>query len=200
VLPPWGPATTAVPTTPPPANENDAAAPPAGGRARTSAVAARPRVVSERTQFALQAALLVVLLALGLLIAAQGNGYTAQLLFNVALSVLLASGWNVIGGMTGYVSFGQVSFFGLGAYAAAIGVLHLALPWLIAALAATAAATALAIPLGLIMLRLNGIFFALGMFGLARILQIAANALNITGGPMGTTVPAAEGGVGQLPR
>ena len=157
------------------------------------AVATRRRVVSERTRFALQAALLGVLVALGLLIATQGNGYTAQLLFNVALYVLLATGWNVIGGMTGYVSFGQVSFFGLGAYTAAIGVLHLALPWPIAALAATAAATALAVPLGLIMLRLNGIFFALGMFGLARILQIAANGLNITGGPMGTTVPAAEG-------
>jgi branched-chain amino acid transport system permease protein len=50
----------------------------------------------------------------------------------------------------------------------------------------------LALPLGMIMLRLNGIFFALGMFGLARILQLIANSLDVTGGPMGTTVPVAE--------
>ena len=145
-----------------------------------------------RQRIAAQAALLAALAALGLLVAWHGNGYVQQLLFNMALYVLLATGWNVIGGMTGYVSFGQVSFFGLGAYVAAIGVLHFDLSWATAAVLAALAATCLAIPLGLVMLRLSGIFFALGMFGLARILQIAANALNVTGGPMGTTVPAAD--------
>jgi branched-chain amino acid transport system permease protein len=139
-----------------------------------------------------EGALLAALVLCGVAVAWHGNGYVAQLLFNMALYVLLASGWNVIGGMTGYVSFGQVAFFGLGAYVAATGVLHLGLGWGAAALLAALAAVALAVPLGLVMLRLSGIFFALGMFGLARILQIAANALAITGGPMGTTVPAAE--------
>ncbi|HET9018980.1 MAG TPA: ATP-binding cassette domain-containing protein [Acetobacteraceae bacterium] len=146
---------------------------------------------SGRWRIAGQAVLLAALAALGLAVALRANGYVVQLLFNTALYVLLATGWNVIGGMTGYVSFGQVGFFGLGAYAAAIAVLNLDLSWPVAALLAVAAATCLAVPLGLVMLRLNGIFFALGMFGLARILQIAANSLDITGGPMGTSVPAA---------
>ena len=33
---------------------------------------------------------------------------------------LMAQGWNFIGGYTGYVSFGHVTFFGIGAYVAAM--------------------------------------------------------------------------------
>lgn len=140
----------------------------------------------------LEAALLVLLLAVGLIIAAVGSSYYEQLLFNTALYVLLAIGWNVISGFTGYVSFGQVGFFGIGAYVAAICMLHLDLPWYFAVPVAAIGAIVVALPIGAIMLRLNGIFFALGMFGLARILQIIASSLRLTGGPMGTTVATAE--------
>lgn len=136
--------------------------------------------------------LFALLVAIGLGIAKFGTGYFAQSLFTTALFVLLATGWNVISGFTGHVSFGQVSFFGLGAYIAALAMLNLDVPWYAAAAIAGAAATIFALPLGSIMLRLEGIFFALGMFGLARILQIIASSLEITGGPMGTTVPVAD--------
>jgi branched-chain amino acid transport system permease protein len=75
---------------------------------------------------------------------------------------------------------------------AAVLQLNFDLPWYAAAAIAAVGAGVLALPLGMIMLRLNGIFFALGMFGLARILQLIANSLDITGGPMGTTVPVAD--------
>lgn len=136
---------------------------------------------------------LAALTGIGLAIAANANAYVVQLLFSTALAVTLAVGWNLIGGMAGYVSFGQVAFFGLGAYAAALAMLTLALPWPLATLGAILLAMVSAWPLGRIMLRLSGIFFALGMFGLARVLQIIVNTLAITGGPMGTSVPAAEG-------
>jgi len=130
-------------------------------------------------------------LAIGLFLAATGSGYVAQTAFNVALYVLLATGWNIISGFTGYVSFGQVSFFGLGAYLAAIAVLQPGLAWYLALPIAALGAAAVAAALGAIMLRLNGIFFALGMFGLARILEILARSLSFTGGPMGESVAAA---------
>ncbi len=136
---------------------------------------------------------LAALTGIGLAIAANANAYVVQLLFSTALAVTLAVGWNLIGGMAGYVSFGQVAFFGLGAYVAALAMLTLALPWPLATLGAILLAMVSAWPLGRIMLRLSGIFFALGMFGLARVLQIIVNTLAITGGPMGTSVPAAEG-------
>ena len=34
--------------------------------------------------------------------------------------IALAQSWNLISGLTGYVSFGHVAFFGIGAYTAAI--------------------------------------------------------------------------------
>jgi branched-chain amino acid transport system permease protein len=131
-------------------------------------------------------------IAVGLLIASTGSGYLAQTVFMAALYILLATGWNVISGFTGYVSFGQVSFFGVGAYIAAIATLNGGLPWVAAVPVAVLGAVALALLLGMIMLRLNGIFFALGMFGLARILQIIASALRVTGGPMGTSVDTVD--------
>lgn len=140
----------------------------------------------------IEGVLSALLLAIGFGLAATGSGYYAQLVFNTAMYILLAVGWNVISGFTGYVSFGQVGFFGLGAYIAAICMLQLTLPWYFAVPASAVGAMLFALPIGAIMLRLNGIFFALGMFGLARILQIIASSLSLTGGPMGTSVTSAQ--------
>ncbi|HEX2518327.1 MAG TPA: branched-chain amino acid ABC transporter ATP-binding protein/permease [Castellaniella sp.] len=140
----------------------------------------------------IQGTCLVLLTLAGVGVALGGSGYYAQTLFTIALFILLALGWNIISGIAGYVSFGQVSFFGFGAYAAALAMIHLEVEWYVAAPLAAVAAAILALVLGGVMLRLHGIFFALGMFGLARILQIIASSLSITGGPMGTTVLPAE--------
>lgn len=133
-----------------------------------------------------------LLVALGVWIAEYGNGYYAQALFTAALFILLSQGWNVIGGIAGCVSFGQVSFFGFGAYVAAIAMLQLGIAWYWASAIAAVSSIFLALALGGIMLRLQGIFFALGMFGLARIMQIVASTMEIAGGPMGTTVTSAD--------
>ena len=145
----------------------------------------------KNTRF-LEVVLFFVLFGAGIAIARFGTGYQAQTLFQMAMMTLLAIGWNIISGFTGYVSFGQVAFFGLGAYLAAVSILNFDLPWYAAAAIAALGAGVLAVPLGMIMLRLNGIFFALGMFGLARIMQLIATSLDVTGGPMGTTVPVAD--------
>lgn len=145
----------------------------------------------KNTRF-IEVVLFLALFGGGIAIARFGSGYQAQTLFQMAMMTLLAIGWNIISGFTGYVSFGQVTFFGLGAYVAAVSILNFEMPWYAAAAIAALGAGVLALPFGMIMLRLNGIFFALGMFGLARILQLIANSLDVTGGPMGTTVPVAE--------
>ncbi|WP_213774820.1 ATP-binding cassette domain-containing protein [Bradyrhizobium sp. dw_78] len=128
----------------------------------------------------------------GIAVAAFGSGFVAQTLFQIVLFIMLAIGWNIISGFTGYVSFGQVSFFGLGAYITSIVALQFNVPWYVGLAAAGVIAPVMALPLGLIMLRLSGIYFALGMFGLARILQLIASELEITGGPMGTSIPIAD--------
>src|SRR5581483_4645214 len=77
-------------------------------------------------------AIAVILLVLAPL---RLNGYFINLIYITMVYVGLAYGWNVISGYAGYFSFGQITFFGLGAYTTALIASHTSLDWRIAALA-----------------------------------------------------------------
>ena len=62
-------------------------------------------------------ALALVALALYPMVA---TGYGIRFMLQLFMWVALAESWNLISGLTGYVSFGHVAFFGTGAYAAGI--------------------------------------------------------------------------------
>jgi branched-chain amino acid transport system permease protein len=105
------------------------------------------------------------------------------------LFIVLTYGWNIISGLAGYVSFGQIGFFGIGAYVAATCQIQLQMDWYMAAGIGGLVAVILAVPLGLIMFRLQGIFFALGMFGLTSIAGLLATSSAFVGGSQGESVP-----------
>jgi branched-chain amino acid transport system permease protein len=130
-------------------------------------------------------------LALVLLLAAPlgVNGYVLNLLYITVLYVGLAYGWNIISGFAGYFSFGQITFFGIGAYATGILVVNLHWYWMLAALAGGIFACILSLPLGYVMLRLRGPFFAMGMFGLAQTSRVVTAAIPATGGGSGLSLP-----------
>ena len=48
------------------------------------------------------------------------DDYWIRVWTGVAMWAGLAASWNIIGGYAGYISFGHVAFFGIGAYATAI--------------------------------------------------------------------------------
>jgi branched-chain amino acid transport system permease protein len=105
------------------------------------------------------------------------NGYYENLGRSVLMFATLSLGWNLIGGYTGYVSFGNVAFFGLGAYTSAALWQH----WhqqnlLLVVLCAIVVGVAFAVVLGLPILRLRGHYFAIGTLGMALAMQeIVAN-------------------------
>jgi branched-chain amino acid transport system permease protein len=103
-----------------------------------------------------------------------GSDYAVSFSIQLLIFLTLAYSWNLIGGYTGYTHFGQVSFFGIGAYVGSLLVFHWSVPWYLAAFVAGASGAIVAIPLGGAMLRLKGPFFAIGMFGLARVLEALA--------------------------
>jgi len=78
-----------------------------------------------RTYFYLAAGVVVLLSLFPLLSPAP---YFLSMLYMVFLYVVLAESWNIIGGFTGYLSFGHVAFFGLGAYTTAFLMNKLAFP------------------------------------------------------------------------
>jgi branched-chain amino acid transport system permease protein len=119
-----------------------------------------------------------------------GSAYALQLATDILTFTILAYSWNLISGFTGYLSFGQVSFYGLGAYTTALIVLHTPTPWYAAVLAAGLVSGLSACILGALMLRLHGIMFALGMAGLARILAVAVSDWEFAGDSVGITLPA----------
>ena len=79
---------------------------------------------------------------------------------SVLTLTLMAQGWNFIGGYTGYAAFGNVAFFGIGAYTTGLLMLKWNAPFF-AALAAGALLSALVATLvGFAVLRLKGHYFA----------------------------------------
>jgi branched-chain amino acid transport system permease protein len=123
-------------------------------------------------------------------IPAYGSAYTVQLATDTVGFIILAYSWNLVSGYTGYISFGQVSFFGIGAYTTAMLVLHSPVPWYVAVFCGGAVSAVVAAVLGPIMMRLRGILFALGMLGLARILTVVFSDWDYSGGAAGTILPA----------
>ncbi len=83
----------------------------------------------------------------------------------IAMFAVMASAWNIIGGLTGYAAFGNVAFFGIGAYATGMLIAKARWPFLVALPAAPLAAAAFATLIGVPLLRLRGHYFAVASLG-----------------------------------
>src|SRR3546814_6992166 len=58
-----------------------------------------------------------------------GSDVLIQFGISTLLLAVLAQGWNIIGGYTGYASFGNSAFYGLGAYGVGISMVQWPLPF-----------------------------------------------------------------------
>jgi branched-chain amino acid transport system permease protein len=147
-----------------------------------------PQVPSRRRD-AIEYGVFALLVIAAIVYTINGSLYRVQVSIDMATLVALAYGWNIISGFTGYISFGQISFFGFGAFATAELVIHAGMAWWVAAPLAGLMSAAAAVPLGMIMLRLRGIFFAIGMHGVLTVLGLLAAQWTFTGGGVGLTLP-----------
>ena len=134
--------------------------------------------------------------------ALSGSASVRETAFTILLAVGLASSLNILLGYTGYVSFGQIVFFGLGGYIGFYAVDVLGWQLLPAALAGAAAAGLLALLLGLSILRLRGAYFALATIGVNEAMKALFYNLDPFGGPTGMELNFAVyrgyGGPGQM--
>lgn len=134
-------------------------------------------------------AFLVVAVVVFLVAPVVVNQYVLRVLTRVLLFAVLASGWNLIAGFCGYPSFGQVAFFGLGAYGTAVAMVRFHVPFVLSLALAVALSVVFAILVGLPVLRLRGHYFAVATLGIAEATkQVVAN-LAITGGGEGVSFP-----------
>ncbi len=137
-------------------------------------------------------ALVVVLLA-AIVYPAFGTGYGVRSVLQIFMWIALAGSWNLISGLTGYVSFGHVAFFGAGAYTGAILIATAGWPWPLAALAGGLGAVVLAVLIGYPCLRLKGPYFAIAMLGLNEVLRALVSYFEgLTGGGSGLSLPTLD--------
>jgi branched-chain amino acid transport system permease protein len=109
----------------------------------------------------------------------------------------LAIAWNILGGFSGYWSFGHTAFIGVGGFAAAHFVMRVGtfgpppisalFPILIGGLVAAGIAAVIAYPI----LRLRGIYFAIAMLGVGQVFAELANNIRWFQGGIGLFLPAA---------
>ena len=111
--------------------------------------------------------------------------YFISFLFMVYLYVILAESWNLIGGFTGYLSFGHVAFFGIGTYTSAMLFQKIGLSPFIGAIPAGIMAALVAWVIGYPCLRLRGPYFAVVTLCFAFIMDLIVKNWTFLGGSEG---------------
>ncbi len=118
-----------------------------------------------------------------------GSDVTVQFAINALLLAVLAQGWNIIGGYTGYASFGNSVFYGLGSYGVAIAMVQWHLPFAVGLLFGVALAVAFALLLGVPVLRLRGHYFAIATLALAGVMAAIVSNIPLAGQNIGLVLP-----------
>ena len=139
---------------------------------------------------------MVVILALLILFPLGVTDPSTTSIAVFALVFMVAtSSWNIFSGYSGYLALGHAVFFGCGGYAVALAARdwHVAGGWPVFALLPFAGLVAglIAIPVGLIALRIRRHTFVVVTIAIFFIFQLAAFNLGFTGGTSGITFPFA---------
>lgn len=138
------------------------------------------------------AALAVLLVAAALFPLLFTNQQAASIAFYTLISITAVSAWNIFSGYSGYISLGHAVFFGTGAYAAGLlaqdfkitggGELWLLIP-------GGLAAAIVAVPFGLMALRVRRHTFVVITIAFFFIFQLLAYDLAFTHGTIGLNSP-----------
>jgi branched-chain amino acid transport system permease protein len=117
------------------------------------------------------------------------NTYALHIMILIFISVIMGSGWNILGGYTGQYSVGHAAYFGAGAYTTMALMQYRQLaPWY-GIWAGIAAAVLVGLIIGSICFRLRGPYFVLASIAVAEILRLSAlNLTNLTNGAEGILI------------
>lgn len=134
-----------------------------------------------------------VALVISLLSTFVFNAYLQQILFYIAINVMLAASLNLVNGFCGQFSIGHAGFMAIGAYAGALislsvqsfGEPILTLGFPIYVLAGGLAASVAGFMVGIPSLRLRGDYLAIVTLGFGEIIRVILLNLEIAGGARG---------------
>jgi branched-chain amino acid transport system permease protein len=135
---------------------------------------------------------LAIAIASGGLAVSGANEYLFFAGFVVLTFIVLATAWNILGGYAGYVNFGTSAFFGAGAYAAVVLFQALGAPLLVQIVAGALTGAALGFGVGIMTLRLRGIFFAIATVAVVFIMETLMINWRYVGGATGLQLQRPE--------
>jgi branched-chain amino acid transport system permease protein len=99
--------------------------------------------------------------------------------------VVLSVAWTILGGYAGYVNFGTNAFFGIGVYTAVLLTQAFAAPLGVQILVAAVMGALLGLGVGLLTLRMRGIFFSIATIAVAIIIETTITNWRFVGGAAG---------------
>ncbi len=105
--------------------------------------------------------------------------------YMVLIAIVMATAWNILGGYAGYVNFGGAAFFGIGSYTSVVLIKAAGWPLLVQILVAASMGAILGLALGLLTLRLRGIFFSIATVAITIILETVIINWRFVGGATG---------------
>jgi branched-chain amino acid transport system permease protein len=135
---------------------------------------------------------IVVLILLILFPLAFSKPFPQHVMILVFMFGMMAVAWNIMGGYAGMFSFGQVAFFGIGAYTSSFLLITYHInPWLglvVGGLIAALVAAAIGYPCS----NLRGHYFAIASIAFGEIVRTHFNNWKLVGAAEGLTLPMLE--------
>ncbi|OGN99225.1 MAG: branched-chain amino acid ABC transporter permease [Chloroflexi bacterium RBG_13_51_18] len=145
-------------------------------------------ILRTRTHWGLLIAILVILFTTPLYL---GNYWLGVFNF-IGITLIAATGLNILTGYCGQLSIGHAGFIAVGAYTSAILTTRFEMPFLVGLLCAGLMAGIIGIIFGLPSIRVKGFYLAITTIAAQFIIMWVINQWGWTGGQLGMTVPFAS--------
>jgi branched-chain amino acid transport system permease protein len=124
------------------------------------------------------------------------SSYWLRILTHTFMFAVLAQAINIIAGYAGYPAFGNIVFFGLGAYSTGVLMVKFNTTFLPSMIFGVGLCLFFTLIFGLPVLRLKGHYFAIATLGLNEATKaLVDNLTGLTGGGMGLSLPLVPGDV-----
>jgi branched-chain amino acid transport system permease protein len=117
-----------------------------------------------------------------------GNQYPFFAGYVILQSIALAVAWSILGGYAGYVNFGTSAFYGVGVYASVFMVSAFGAPLPVQILTGAAIGALMGLALGLLTLRMQGIFFSIATIALTIVIETTVTNWRYVGGAAGIQI------------
>jgi len=102
--------------------------------------------------------------------------------------IVLSVAWSILGGYAGYVNFGTSAFFGVGVYTAVFLVKATGAPLGVQIAAAAMVGALLGLAVGLLTLRMQGIFFSIATIAISIVIETSVTNWRYVGGAAGIQI------------